>query len=183
MSKKKIDIKKMVMEKIENRQIKMRPRLYFISGSFIIGLGTIILILTASLTVNMIAYKLDAVNASGIANLGLWGWRIMLRVIPWNQVFVASLLLGLGTKLISKYEFSYKKGLTWMILGMIVGVIGLSSLMNKYSVRKRLPGPSVKKLYQIKEIPPQTRNELLKRGWKPGAVKGLTTPDTKLRGK
>ena len=173
MSKKKTNTKKLVMEKIIKEQVKMKPKLYFVGGSLMLGMGLIILVLTSSLVIDVISFKLSAMNARGMVNLGWWGWKMMARTIPWNLVFLASLLVGLGVNLMKRYEFSYKKGLVWIAVGMVLGVIGLSFLIGKLDVRRRLPVPSVERLYQTKELPPKMREEMIEKGWRPGEVRGV----------
>lgn len=173
MSKKKINIQKVVMGKIKKEQVKMKPKLYFVGGSIMVGVGLTALVLSSSLIVDGISFRLSSLHAREMANFGWWGWKMVMRVVPWNLVLLASILVGLGVKLIKRYEFSYKKGLVWVVTGMILGVMGLSFLMGRLDMKRRLPVAPVRKLYETKELPPRIREEMIERGWKQGEVKGL----------
>ena len=54
------DLAQQVMQKIDEGQVNMRPRAYFIAGSTLLGVGFAVLLFFATFLINLIAFRFRA---------------------------------------------------------------------------------------------------------------------------
>lgn len=107
-----------IMNKIHNRQIKMRPRLYFVLG-YILTLGGLIFSLVSSVFfVGLIRFTLRSHGP-----MGQYRFEQLLSNFPWWALFLAIVGLVLGIWLLRRYDFSYKVNFKLLIISLIVSVL------------------------------------------------------------
>jgi hypothetical protein len=127
---KKQDLSKSVMEKIQKEEVKMRPHLYFVLGSLLLGVGLAIAFLLAIFFANLFLFNVRAHAPFDYLYFGPPGWRPFIVNLPWLPLLVSLLAVVVGIWLIRRYDFSYKKGLLAIVAGVIVAVVSLGILLN-----------------------------------------------------
>lgn len=128
-----------VMEKIEKQQVKMRPRWYFVAGSFMLGVGFIgVVFISVGLLLLTIHYfsifgEIEHFNP----NRPSW-WQVLLRTFPWEYLFFTVLSTAAGFKLIKKYDTAYK--IDWRILagGLVASLLITALVLNATGMPRRM---------------------------------------------
>ena len=143
-----------VMKKIHKGQIRMRPRIYFVLGSVMVGVGLVLLVGLSALVTHAFYVRLVVLARMGFENVSL-GWCLMwMRFFPWEMLIVAMLMILVGGYLLRKYEFVYKRGLGLVLVVMVLVMVVLTMLMNWFGldgfVRQK---PVLKQLYLYQEHP------------------------------
>lgn len=116
MSKDVKNITEEIMTKIQKGQLKMRPKTYFILGSFFSGIGLAFIISFSIFLVSLIKFSIR--SRGGM--MAQYKMDQLLSNFPWWMVPVSILSLTLGIWLIRKYDFSYKIKPGMLIITFIV---------------------------------------------------------------
>ena len=164
MSKEIENIEKFVMNKIHQKKIKMKPKLYFILGSVLTFLGLISTIIISSFVVSLISFSLKT-------NYGCKAQYKLTQAInnfPWWLIIIAVVGLILGLWLIKKYDFTYKIKPWIIILGFISATIFAGLMINKFNLDKALiKNQPIRKMMKIHlnennpNIPKYNRRQIL----------------------
>lgn len=117
MSKKKIDISARVMEEIHEKNIKIRPKIYFVLGSIIIFISLIISIIGSIFLISLTRF---ALKSHGF--MGQYRLEQLNSSFPWWAPVFAVFGLLLGILLLKKYDFSYRKNFLLIITGFVIAV-------------------------------------------------------------
>lgn len=135
-----------IMVKIQKGQLKMRPKIYFILGSFLSGIGLAFLISFSIFLVSLIKFSIRSQRGM----MAQYKLDQLLEGFPWWLALVSVLSLILGIWLIRKYDFSYKiKPWTLIIIfmmtvimsGWFVDLLGLNEvLLRRGSMRGIMKG-------------------------------------------
>ena len=150
---------RVVMKQIKSREVKMRPRAYFVLGSMLLGAGVVgVLVLTVFLT-GAVFFKLRMGGAVAYLGLGKLGLRFFVRSFPWKVVGLALLSFWSGSWMLKKYDKAYKVGMGWLILGAVITVMGLGYFVDKVGVNERLE--KTRQLKPIYETRFEGREEML----------------------
>lgn len=118
MSKDLKDIKNIVMNKIHDGEIKMRPRIYFIIGSILIFIGLVFSFLSSVFAISLMKFFLRSHGP-------MTGYRLdqLLTSFPWWGVVLAVLGLTIGISLLRRYDFSYKINFKITLITLIAAII------------------------------------------------------------
>lgn len=132
------DLSKKVMQEIKRRGIKMRPRLYFVFGSVLLGLGLAGAILTAVFFLNLFVFRLRILGPLGYLRLGRPGLLPFIVSFPWTVLLVSVVGIAAGLALLKRYEFSYKKNFLVLaiVLITVIGVLGF--LLDRIGFNERV---------------------------------------------
>lgn len=111
------DFTEKIMSKITKEQIAMKPRWYFVVGTFLMALG-----LAGSMVVTIFLINLI---------LFIWqkrgpGWGrvdFMLMNFPWWILIVALIGIIAGIWLLKKYDFSYKKNFVLIVVVFVISLL------------------------------------------------------------
>ncbi|MDD5681359.1 MAG: hypothetical protein PHI59_09000 [Candidatus Omnitrophica bacterium] len=114
----KIDLEKAVMAKVKSNEISMKPRWYFIAGSFLAMAGLIGFSILAIFLTNLTLFSLRQHGP-----MGQWKLQLMLTNFSWWIPIFAILGIVGGIWLLKKYDFSYKKSFWFIIFGFIISII------------------------------------------------------------
>ncbi len=127
--------KNKILEKIKNKEVKMRPKFYFVLRTTLYILGIILTFLFAIFLASFIVFSLQISGASQFPALGLRGLIPFLVAFPWVLVIFALIFIIILQIFAKKFpvvykkpKFSvvYKKPLLYSILGIIVFVLLVS---------------------------------------------------------
>ncbi len=103
----------------------MKPRWYFVAGSFIGFAGLIGLAIAAIFLVNIVFFLVRK-RGPGVFRL-----EMMLSTFPWWVVVLAVASIVIGILLLRRYDFSYRKNF-WLVVSAFVASILLAAWMVDY---------------------------------------------------
>lgn len=121
----KINVKENVMSLIKKGQAKMRPKWYFVLGSFAMVGGLTGLTILSVFMVSIMTFSLRTHGPIGSIR-----YEQFLATFPWGAPFVTIIGIGFGAWLLKKYDFSYKKNFPLIIGGFIAAVFFAGWLIN-----------------------------------------------------
>ncbi len=131
-----LNIEDKVMNLIKEGKVKMRPRWYFILGSFLGFFGLVGASLTAVFLLNLLIFYLRAKGP-----FVEWRIRLLIENFPWWIPVLAALFIFLAVVALRKYEFSYKRNFVAIILtftlSLFIGAYLLDYLgLNRFILRQ-----------------------------------------------
>ena len=151
--KKKKDISEKVMKDIKAHEVKMKPRVYFVLGSVVLGVSLAFLILFTSFFIHLVIYRMRVGLPQAFLGFGRMGLTPFLLNFPWIQLglVVGGLLIGLH--LLKRYDFSYKKNIWAVILIAVTLIVTLAAVIDSAGLDRRLEkvkpmGP----LYRVNQV-------------------------------
>lgn len=106
------------MNKIHQKKLKMRPRLYFIIGSISIFIGLALSILSSIFLFGLIRFSLRTHGP-----MASYRFAQLLDNFPWWALIFAILGLIIGGYLLHLYDFSYKINFKIIIISFIAAII------------------------------------------------------------
>ena len=110
------NIKFAVMNKIRSGEVKMKPRWYFVVGSFVIMLGLVFSFISVTFLSNLAFFFLRAHGPMRDYRLAA-----IFGSLPWWVPVLAVISIVLGVVLLKKFDFSYQKNFV-----LILAFIGLA---------------------------------------------------------
>lgn len=119
------DIEKVVMTKVRDNEITMKPKWYFVLGSGFMVMGMVGLSIGAIFLTNLTLFLLKRHGP-----MGQWRMNLILNSFPWWVPILALVGVGLGIWLLKKYDFAYKKNFGLMAAGFIISVIMAAWIMD-----------------------------------------------------
>jgi hypothetical protein len=139
------DLTKNIMSEIKSGQVKMKPRLHFIAGSVLTGLGIASSLFTTLLIMTMTFFRLRRFGLVGL----LWPGKPFFAPMPLLILMVSLIILWGGIKLLKRYDFSYKYNFLAIIITVITLVITLGFLFDRLGINQHLQKrPQLKRFYQ-----------------------------------
>lgn len=128
------NLKNKIMESIQNEEIKMRSRLFFVVIKALSEIGLVVLALIVIFLINLSFYLPRRALGSG---LKIRHWLHVIQVIPWGIVLAGVIGLALLTWIIRRYTGAYKKNLILIIalVSIISLVIGFVLSISNFNER------------------------------------------------
>jgi hypothetical protein len=123
MSKKIENLNKEIMNKIHQNKIKMKPKYYFVIGSFITFVGLLSAVVVTMLSTSMIIFLFKA-KGPGAG----FRFQMMLENFPVWLIILSATSLAFGIWIFKKYNFTYKLDFRISTV-LFVLIIILSSLV------------------------------------------------------
>jgi len=124
------DIQQSILQKINQGEIKMRPRYYFIFGSILITIGTIGVIIAGTFFVSHAIFMSQRSPLISFLGFGPQGISPFLQTFPWLSVIVATLSIVLGILFLRHYDFSYKTDSKTFVLIVVGTVLTMGIITN-----------------------------------------------------
>lgn len=139
------DLKKDVMEKIKNEDIKIRSKNFFKVLKLILLITSIFLGLGAIYIFNLSFYL---PRRAGVFD-GRPTPPVLIMSIPWGLVLIGALTVGILIYLYKKYEGGYKKNLFWTIVIIGIGIIVLGGVVSASKLNENLESaPHFQRFYE-----------------------------------
>jgi hypothetical protein len=149
MSKKnKVNIKKEIISQIKTEKIAMKPRWHFVAGSVLLISGLAGLSMGLVFLINLSSFL---IRKSG--PLASWRVQSILSTFPWWIPLIAIIGIFVATKLLKKYDFSYKKNFPIIIVAFILFILFSGILLDQLGLNEHLSRGRMRKFYQEYEIP------------------------------
>jgi hypothetical protein len=111
------DFEKTIMAKIRSNEIFMKPRWYFLLGSFSMITGLVGLSIGVAFLTNLTLF-LFRQHGPG----GQWRLELILNSFSWWIPAVAIIGISLGIWLLKRFDFSYKKNFPLIVIGFIFSI-------------------------------------------------------------
>lgn len=131
------DIKDLVMKEISKGEIKMRPKAYFVLGSFLLIFGIFISLIFSSVFIHGAIFKFRTFTPFSYFRMGMGGMRPFFLTFPWIPLFISMGCIYLGYLLLKKYDFSYKKNFNYLIIGLLLVVFVFVLILSKLRFSER----------------------------------------------
>lgn len=123
--KNKVDINSVVMNKIRTGEIKIKPRIYFITGSVAVITGLILSSISVIFLINLIFFLSRAHGPMRDFRLD----AILASLPIWVPVLAVVAVVG-GIILLKKYDFSYQKNFSLILAVSIFVLIGTAWILD-----------------------------------------------------
>lgn len=151
---KKINIAEAVMEKIEKKEVTMTPKIHFVLGSVMMGVGLAGSMLGLSFLTHLILFRMRVDRPIGILIEGGQGMAPLAH-FPWVALTTFLLLTYLGVLLVRQYEFSYRRSLWGIVIAGLTFLVVLGVLMDRVGVEKELQKvPHLRRVYGEQRLSP-----------------------------
>jgi hypothetical protein len=161
-AKKKIDLSQRVMKEIRQREVKMRPRAFFVLGSVLLGTGLAGAILSATFFIDLAIFRLRVHDPFGFLWFGQFGLRPFFVTFPWLPFLVAIVGLLGGLVLLRRYEISYKKSFLGLAISLVVLILTTGFLLDFLGFNERVG--------QMRPLPPFYPGRFVDRDWVMGEI-------------
>jgi hypothetical protein len=120
------NIKQGILKKIQDNELKMRPKWVYLLGSALSALGLLIATGLSLLAIQLFRFRLTHPGIGAARKLDF-----VLTTLPWYIPLLAVVGLVGGYLLLRRYDFSYRKNLGIITLLIAVGLV-LSSYLLDY---------------------------------------------------
>lgn len=137
-SKKKTDLSKKVMGQIHKKHVKMHPRLYFVLGSLLLGIGLAGAVVLATIFINLAFFRLRIHGPLGYLWFGGFGLKPFLATFPWLPLLIAIGGILSGLVLLRRYDISYKKSFLALVIGLVALVLTTGFLLDYIGLNERM---------------------------------------------
>jgi len=112
-----VSMENSIMAKVTSGEIRMKPRWFFIAGSIASFIGLVGLILGSVFLINFTLFLLLK-RGPGTGRIFL-----LLESFPIWIPILAVILVFLGTSLLKRYEFSYKRNIFMIVLTFVAAIV------------------------------------------------------------
>lgn len=167
---KKQDLTKKVMKEIKEKEIKMKPQVYFVLGSVLFGMGLAGSLVAALLFTSMAFFRLHRFGPFGFLWFGEFGLRPFLVIFPWLPLAISLAALFGGLALLKKHEVSYKKKFLGLVIAVVTFIAFFGWLLSRDGVHQRMAS--------LRPFRPFYQQRFIDRDWVVGRV--LAVEDNKL---
>ncbi|KKS41827.1 MAG: hypothetical protein UV05_C0051G0004 [candidate division CPR1 bacterium GW2011_GWA2_42_17] len=103
----------------------MKPKWYFVLGSLAMLGGLTGLTILSIFLVSVVSFSLRTHGPMGAVR-----YEQFISTFPWGAIIVAIIGIGLGVRLMKKYDFSYRKKFPLIIVGFVLAIILAGYLIN-----------------------------------------------------
>ncbi len=109
-----------IIDAIKKRDVRMRPRRYFVLRAALIAIAAFFLFLILLYMVSFIIYALHEDGVWFAPDYGLSGWSLFLSAIPWGLLILAFVLVLILANLLRHYTFVSHQPLFYLLFAFIV---------------------------------------------------------------
>ncbi len=136
-------------ELIREKQIRMKPRAYFVASAALFGAGLCLATLLAVLYIGTIVFRLRIHAPFLFLHAGRTGWTVFFATFPWLPFLCASVAVVAGIMIMRRYDFSYHYAFPAMligfcgvliVLGITADILNLPSQANRIGIVQALTG-------------------------------------------
>jgi len=138
-----IDIERNIMDKVRSNQITMKPRWYFILGSFFMMCGLVGFSVGAVFLTNLMLFLLRKHGP-----MGQWRLQILLDSFPWWIPVLAVVGMGAGILMLKKYDFSYRKNFIFIVFCFVISIIVSAFLIDSLGFNEMWSRGPMRRFYQ-----------------------------------
>jgi hypothetical protein len=130
MEESKNNIKNQVFKKINNGELNMKPRAYFVAKVALLVFITSITFIVSALLVSYIIFSMHAGGNFFLLTFGPRGLYRFFLIFPWILLCSIIILIFILEWLLNKFSFGYNKPLVYLFLGTLVFLTAIGSLID-----------------------------------------------------
>lgn len=131
-------IKDRLLSDIESGKVGMRPKWHFFLRAALLLLGVVLASLALLYVVSFTVFVLRENGALFAAHFGLRGIHALLLGMPLIFILLAIIFIGILEVLVRKYEFAYRRPLTYSVLGITLLLIIGGIIIDRVHVHQSL---------------------------------------------
>ncbi len=120
-----------VLNKIKSKEVKMRPKYYFILRTVLTALSIFIVTLFVLYLISFIIFTLRASGIWFLPEFGFSGLKVFLTLLPWVLILIAVILIITLEIFAKRFAFVYRKPIFYSILVIIIFVLLGSFIIGK----------------------------------------------------
>lgn len=109
-----------VLEAIKERELRMRPRQYFVLRAILVALGASLLFLLLLYVASFVIYALHMDGLWFAPEYGISGWLLFFSGLPWGLLLLSLAILLLLAVILRNYEFVYHQPLFYPLFAFVV---------------------------------------------------------------
>jgi hypothetical protein len=133
-----LDLRDEILQEIEEKHIKMRPKWQFVLYSMVAILAGIVLWLTLIYVASFIVFILDYNGVLVLPNLGDKSWFYFLLSLPWLLIILIIILFYLLEYIVKRFSLSYRRPLIYSILITVFLIVVGTYSISKTSLHRAL---------------------------------------------
>jgi hypothetical protein len=136
-------------ELIREKQIRMRPRAYFVVSAVLFGAGLSLTIALAILYIGTIVFRLRIHAPFLFLQAGRSGWSVFFATFPWLPFLCAGIAIVASIMIMRRYDFSYRHAFpailigfcgVLIVLGITADILNLPSQANRIGIVQTITG-------------------------------------------
>lgn len=116
----KMDMSELIMNRIKDENIQMKPRYYFMLSSWLLKGGFALAFLASIFFINLVIFKFRIYDPFGFLELGKLGLIGFFESVPWVFILVFTLTIALAIRLIKNFDISYKRSYPALSFAMVI---------------------------------------------------------------
>lgn len=152
------------MAQVRSGAIVMKPRWYFLLGSLLLTVGLIGLSIGALFLTNLTFFLMRQHGPMGTVRL-----QMMLATFPWWIPILAIAGMVMGIVLLKKFDFSYRKNFSLMVVAFIAAILIAAFLIDVTGISDTWFGKGrMRRLYQPNQQIQQNQPSQQKQGARQG---------------
>lgn len=125
------DMKDNILTKITDKEVSMRPKMYF-TTKFVVLCSLVVFILLLSIfVVSIIFFSLRVSGHALLFGFGFQGVILFLKLFPWIPLAVDIVAIFLLAKLLRKFTFVYRRPLLPLLVLVFVLCVGTGLLIDR----------------------------------------------------
>jgi hypothetical protein len=132
------NIREIILERIKQGEVAMRPRWQFVLLTVLWALGILITFLS---TVYLLSFVLFVLSRTGLIFAPQFGWQgfvFFILASPWLLLSLVALFGFVLYLLIKHFSFSYRRSWLYSFVGIVLLVSVASALMHQIALHERL---------------------------------------------
>jgi hypothetical protein len=161
-SKKETDLSQKVMAQIKKEKVRMRPHIYFLVGSILLGIGLAGAIIGAILFLNLTFFRMRIHGPFGFLMFGQFGLRPFLATFPWLPLLLGLAAIFGGMALLKHYDISYKKSFLVLAIVLTAFVLTVGFVLDRIGFNE--------KLERVRPLPPFYPSHFTNQDWVMGEI-------------
>ena len=162
------DLQELIMGKIHDEHVKMKPHWYFILGSVILFMSIFLLFFITILFLTISWYRLRVGGPFGYLAFGSVGWKAFIQTFPLLPFILALFGFFVGVRLLTKYDFCYRQNFAFIMAGTVISLAMAAFLVDLVGINEHLS--------QKGQLRPLYRDQLESEEWLMGQVMLVQPP-------
>src|ERR1035437_8027474 len=122
-------IKNIVLKKIRQGNIHMRPRIYFIIQIILVIAVTLIALIASAFVISFAFFSIHESGELFLLGFGIRGLFTFLSLFPWFTLVVTLILIFILEWLLRHFKFNYRVPILKMFILALLGIVLIGLLV------------------------------------------------------
>ncbi len=129
---------KMVLDKINSGEIKMKPKYYFMCKVILLAIIAFLVLMTSAVMVSFIIFSLRVSGRLFLLGFGGRGLIAFFLTFPWFVLLLDLLLVILFERLLNHFKFGYRSPLLYTLGASAIVIIAGGFVLDGVSLHEKL---------------------------------------------